>query len=326
MKYLPKAALGAWAWGNDGTFGNHYTASDLKEVYEAAMDNGLNLWDTAVVYGMGVSENILGELTKNTERKKLILSTKFTPQIEDGTPMAMQNMLNGSKERLHTDVIDIYWIHNPMDVEKYTHMLIPLAKSGQIKEIGVSNHNLAELKQSVHEYEITCGEEATAAHYLAHVALFTNSDAEDTSDKVKLMTIHAAKGLEFPYVLLCGMNEGVFPSRKTKDLLGMEEERRLAFVAITRAEKGLFLSGAEGRNFDGSPRNRAILLSKMRESISHTAISICREIWKNHCFRLESVFATNTLEKGAFLILIQARVHILSSSIPRQHQGRYHFV
>lgn len=114
--------------------------------------------------------------------------------------------------------------------------------------------NLAELKQSIHEYETTCGEEATAAHYLAHVALFTNSDAEDTSDKVRLMTVHAAKGLEFPYVLLCGMNEGVFPSRKTKDLLGMEEERRLAFVAMTRAEKGLYLSGAEGRNFDGSPR------------------------------------------------------------------------
>lgn len=114
--------------------------------------------------------------------------------------------------------------------------------------------NLAELKQSVLEYETTCGEEATAAHYLAHVALFTNSDAEDTSDKVKLMTVHAAKGLEFPYVFLCGMNEGVFPSRKTRDLLGMEEERRLAFVAMTRAEKGLFLSGAEGRNFDGSPR------------------------------------------------------------------------
>lgn len=114
--------------------------------------------------------------------------------------------------------------------------------------------NLAELKQSILEYETTCGEEATAAHYLAHVALFTNSDAEDTSDKVKLMTVHAAKGLEFPYVLLCGMNEGVFPSRKIKDLSGMEEERRLAFVAMTRAEKGLYLSGAEGRNFDGSPR------------------------------------------------------------------------
>lgn len=65
-------------------------------------------------------ENILGELTKDTPREELLLSTKFTPQIEDGTVQAMQNMLDGSKERLHTDVIDIYWIHNPMDVEKYT--------------------------------------------------------------------------------------------------------------------------------------------------------------------------------------------------------------
>lgn len=114
--------------------------------------------------------------------------------------------------------------------------------------------NLAELKQSVLEYETSCGEEATVLHYLAHVALFTNNDIEDNSDKVKLMTVHAAKGLEFPYIMLCGMNEGVFPSRKIKDLLGMEEERRLAFVAMTRAEKGLYLSGAEGYNFDGSPR------------------------------------------------------------------------
>lgn len=114
--------------------------------------------------------------------------------------------------------------------------------------------NLAELKQSVLEYETSCGEEATVFHYLAHVALFTNNDFEDNSDKVKLMTVHAAKGLEFSYVMLCGMNEGVFPSRKIKDLLGMEEERRLAFVAMTRAEKGLYLSGAEGYNFDGSPR------------------------------------------------------------------------
>ena len=114
--------------------------------------------------------------------------------------------------------------------------------------------NLAELKQAVYEYEITCGEEAALEHYLAHVALFTNSDAEDRSDQVKLMTVHAAKGLEFPYVFLCEMNEGIFPSRKTRTLPGMEEERRLAFVAVTRAEKRLFLSEAEGRNLDGSPR------------------------------------------------------------------------
>ena len=114
--------------------------------------------------------------------------------------------------------------------------------------------NLAELKQSVYEYETTCGEEAGLEHYLSHVALFTNADAAETGDKVKLMTVHAAKGLEFPYVFLCGMNEGVFPSRRTRTLPAMEEERRLAFVAVTRAEKRLYLTEAEGRNLDGSPR------------------------------------------------------------------------
>ena len=114
--------------------------------------------------------------------------------------------------------------------------------------------NLAELKQSVYEYEITCGEEATLEHYLAHVALFSNSDVESAGDKVKMMTIHTAKGLEFPYVFLCGLNEGIFPSRKTRTREGMEEERRLAFVAMTRAKKRLYLSEAKGRNIDGSPR------------------------------------------------------------------------
>lgn len=114
--------------------------------------------------------------------------------------------------------------------------------------------NLAELKQSVYEYETTCGEEAMLEHYLAHVALFSNSDAQLEHDKVKLMTVHTSKGLEFPYVFLCGMNEGIFPSRKTKTREGMEEERRLAFVAMTRAKKRLYLSEAKGRNLDGSPR------------------------------------------------------------------------
>lgn len=114
--------------------------------------------------------------------------------------------------------------------------------------------NLAELKQSIYEYETSCGEECTLEHYLAHIALFTNSDVDETADKVKLMTVHTAKGLEFPYVFLCGMNEGIFPSKKTNTLPGMEEERRLAFVAITRAEKELYISEAEGRNFDGSMR------------------------------------------------------------------------
>lgn len=114
--------------------------------------------------------------------------------------------------------------------------------------------NLAELKQSVYEYETTCGEECTLEHYLSHVALFTNTDSLDSKGKVKLMTVHAAKGLEFPCVFLCGMNEGIFPSRKVRTQEAMEEERRLAFVAATRAENRLYLTRAESRNFDGSPQ------------------------------------------------------------------------
>ena len=132
--------------------------------------------------------------------------------------------------------------------------------------------NLAELKQSVFEYETSCGEEATLEHYLSHVALFTHSDASEPGDKVKLMTVHAAKGLEFPYVFLCEMNEGVFPTRRTATLPAMEEERRLAFVAVTRAEKRLYLSEAEGRNLDGSPRYPSrFLLDIDPELLEYTA-------------------------------------------------------
>lgn len=114
--------------------------------------------------------------------------------------------------------------------------------------------NLAELKQAVYDYEISCGEEALLPDYLDHIALFTNSDVTDDSDKVKLMTVHAAKGLEFPHVFLCALNEGIFPSKKTSTIEGMEEERRLAFVAMSRAMKSLFLSESHGKNFDRSTR------------------------------------------------------------------------
>ena len=114
--------------------------------------------------------------------------------------------------------------------------------------------NLAELRQAVYEFETTCGEEATAANFLAHASMMTNLDKGLSSNKVKLMTIHAAKGLEFPYVFICSLNEGVLPSRKTQTTEAMEEERRLAFVAATRAEKGLFLTCADGTSHDGMPR------------------------------------------------------------------------
>ncbi len=128
--------------------------------------------------------------------------------------------------------------------------------------------NLAELRQSIYEYEMSSGEETTLEAYLAHAALFTNMDASLGKDEVKLMTVHTAKGLEFPTVFLCGMNEGIFPSRKTRTIEAMQEERRLAFVAVTRAEKRLYLWGYEGVNFDGSLRYPSRFLLDMDDNVS----------------------------------------------------------
>ncbi len=149
-KKMPRIALGTWSWGvgavgGDQVFGNHLEQEDLKPVFDAAMQAGLNLWDTAVVYGMGASEDILGAFARTCPREDLILSTKFTPQIAGDSADPVAEMCEGSLKRLGTDYIDLYWIHNPADVEKWTPYLIPLVKSGKVKQVGVSNHNLAQI-------------------------------------------------------------------------------------------------------------------------------------------------------------------------------------
>ncbi|MDR2764978.1 MAG: UvrD-helicase domain-containing protein [Tannerella sp.] len=109
--------------------------------------------------------------------------------------------------------------------------------------------NVAELKRAVEN----AGQDADASleDFLARVALFTNLDGEERRDTVKLMTVHTAKGMEFPYVFICGLNEGVFPSRRISTPEEMEEERRLAYVAMTRAMERLYLSDSEGVGNDG---------------------------------------------------------------------------
>ena len=153
MKKQPSIALGTWSWGKgmaggDQVFGNNVGVDELRPVFDEAMKNGLNLWDSAVVYGMGDSESILSSFTKGCKREDVLISTKFTPQIADETaadPVAA--MCESSLSRFGTDYIDMYWIHNPADVEHWTPYLIPLVKSGKVRRVGVSNHNLAQIKR-----------------------------------------------------------------------------------------------------------------------------------------------------------------------------------
>ena len=114
--------------------------------------------------------------------------------------------------------------------------------------------NLAELKQAIYDYEARAGELVTLEGYLAHAALFTNMDTVEKAAAVKLMTVHAAKGLEFPAVFLCGLSEGIFPTKRANTREKLEEERRLCYVAFTRAEDRLFLSDAAGFGYDGVSR------------------------------------------------------------------------
>lgn len=149
MANLPKIALGAWAWGNDGTFGGDITAESLRPIFDTAMANGLNLWDTAYAYGMGTSEKVLAGFLKGLPRDAYLVSDKFTPQCANGKPTAMADMIEIQLELMDLDRFDIYWIHNVWDAPHWTEELAKYFEGkDNVPFLGVSNHNLAEIKQA----------------------------------------------------------------------------------------------------------------------------------------------------------------------------------
>ncbi len=194
MEKLPSIALGTWSWGagfagGDQVFGNNLGVEELKPVFDEAMANGLNLWDSAVVYGMGASETVLSTFTRDCKREDVLISTKFTPQIAGDAENPVANMLAGSLERFATDYIDIYWIHNPADVEKWTPNFIPLVKSGKVKRIGVSNHNLAQIKRAE---EILSKEGVHISAVQNHYSLLYRS-----SEKAGILDYCKENGIDF---------------------------------------------------------------------------------------------------------------------------------
>lgn len=193
-KKFPKIALGTWSWGvgavgGDQVFGNHLGEADLKAVFDTAMKAGLNLWDTATVYGMGASEDILGAFARTYPREEVLLSTKFTPQIAGDGMDPVADMCEASLERLGADYIDIYWIHNPADVERWTPGLISLVKSGKVKQVGVSNHNLAQIKRAE---EILSKEGVHISAVQNHYSLLYRS-----SEEAGILDYCKEKGIDF---------------------------------------------------------------------------------------------------------------------------------
>ena len=133
----------------------------------------------------------------------------------------------------------------------YEAMLKAMKEEGETRR-----ENLGQLVSSIKTYADQNGEDATLSGFLEEVALISDLDSyDDDADSVTMMTIHSAKGLEFPYVFVVGMEDGIFPGDMAKyNEEDMEEERRLCYVAITRAKKELYLSTSRTRMIFGQTR------------------------------------------------------------------------
>jgi DNA helicase-2/ATP-dependent DNA helicase PcrA len=113
--------------------------------------------------------------------------------------------------------------------------------------------NLEELVNVAAEYDVAASEEAGLGEFLQQIALIADADTRsDDEGLVTLMTLHNAKGLEYPIVFMIGCEEGVFPHSRALDEGGLEEERRLCYVGITRAERDLYLTSARSRTVFGA--------------------------------------------------------------------------
>ena len=166
--------------------------------------------------------------------------------------------------------------------------------------------NLDELLGSIRFYEsVRTPEESTLADYLQDVALYTNDDHRRDTPTLKLMTIHQAKGLEFPYVFIIGLSEGIFPNMRTireGKKNGEEEERRLMYVAVTRAEKALFLTESEGYNISTKTNKYpSRFLAEIKRELVVTEGVIPPELWKgtqnlSHVLDQEDYFESERAE------------------------------
>jgi len=136
--------------------------------------------------------------------------------------------------------------------------------------------NLAALVNMASDFDDELGSEGTLDLFLERTALVAGADDDDRGEVVRLMTVHIAKGLEFPYVFLCGLEDGLFPSLRERDgaseAEALEEERRLAYVAITRARDKLVMTAARTRRVWGEIRIQAA--SRFIEDIPPSCLAL----------------------------------------------------
>jgi len=156
-------------------------------------------------------------------------------------------------KRLHEQVVDLQALRKPLSFEEWVRIVIDSIglrkyyKENEGEEATERLANLDELLNDISEFCQTT-DKPTLEAYLENVTLATSVDEwEDTKNAVTLMTLHGAKGLEFPVVFICGLNQGLLPLEREMTRESLEEERRLFYVGLTRAKEKVFLSTSRQR-------------------------------------------------------------------------------
>ncbi len=144
--------LGAWSWGDRSmwNYGHGYTDADIEAAFHTSIDGGVNLVDTAEVYGSGRSERLLGQFLKTTQTPVLV-ATKFMPFPWRINRKGLANALHRSLERLGLDHVDLYQIHwpfPPYPVELWVEEMAKVAKAGLTRTVGVSNYDRNQMQRA----------------------------------------------------------------------------------------------------------------------------------------------------------------------------------
>ena len=180
--------------------------------------------------------------------------------------------------------------------------------------------NLNELIQSIKTYEDEHKEdEISLETYLQEIALYTNLDSSKGKHHVKVMTIHQSKGLEFPYVFVAGLSEGIFPNRRSvreRKKNGMEEERRLMYVAVTRAETRLFLTESEGYSAQGGfNKVPSRFIREINDGLFVTEGRMDEDLWNR-----ASIFS-RTIDAECGLTIIERAEFVEGDEVTHEHFG-----
>jgi DNA helicase-2/ATP-dependent DNA helicase PcrA len=185
-----------------------------------------------------------------------------------------------------------------------------IAETGYLKELELSDNpeakskaeNIQELVSAIEDFQRRSPDNSLSG-YLSQIALVSDIDSwENTSDKVTLMTLHLAKGLEFKNVIIVGLEEGLFPiGESAYDLAELQEERRLMYVGMTRAKENLYMSWAAERTVFGKTKwnvpSRFLLEAGFKEQLSDTS---ARNIAANFNYAANFTSA-NEIQKNTFI-------------------------